>query len=62
MDEWKANGAVIVAWDLSGGEDGNDKAILLVGKQTNGSVNVINAFQGEEALDIYKKLLPEEMR
>lgn len=58
MDEWKANGAVIVAWDLS---HGDDKTILLVGKQTNGKVDVINAFQGEEALDIYKKLLPKDV-
>lgn len=46
-------GSVIVGWDFSHGLD-ND--ILLVGKQENGDVTVINAFQGQEARDIYKKL------
>lgn len=59
MKEWRANGAVIVSWDLS---HGKDKEILLVGKQVNGKVEVINAFQGEEALEIYEKLLPKDMR
>lgn len=53
MKEWKTNGAVIVSWDFS---HGVDEAILLVGKQTNGKVEVINAYQGKEALDIYEKL------
>ena len=57
MKEWLANGAVIVSWDLS---HGKDKAILLVGKQNKGAVDVINAFQGEEALEIYNKLLSEK--
>lgn len=49
-----AHGAVIVSWDFSHGED---KAILLVGSKTpKADVEVINAFQGQEALDIYKKL------
>lgn len=56
MEKWLTNGAVIVSWDLS---HGVDKAILLVAKQTKGEVDVINAFQGQEALDIYKKLLTE---
>ena len=53
MKDWKTNGAVIVSWDLS---NGPDKAILLVGKQANGKVEVINAYQGKEALEIYEKL------
>lgn len=46
-------GAVIVAWDFSHNQDAD---ILLVGKQENGVVKVINAFQGQEARDIYEKL------
>ena len=57
MKDWNVNGAVIVSWDLS---NGPDKAILLVGKQTNGKVEVINAYQGKEAMDIRQKLLPKE--
>lgn len=57
MKDWNTCGAVIVSWDISHGED---KAVLLVGKQTKGKVDVINAYQGEEALAIREKLLPKE--
>ena len=34
-----------------------DTAVLIVGKKKKGqAVDIINAFQGEEAIDIYKKL------
>lgn len=46
-------GSVIVSWDLS---NGRDNSILLVGKQVNGHVYIVNAFQGEEAVELYKKL------
>lgn len=57
MKDWKTNGAVIVSWDFS---HSKDKDILLVGKQNKGVVSVINAFQGQEAREIYEKLLPKE--
>lgn len=47
------NGAYIVSWDFSHGED---VGVLLVGSQANGVVTIVNAFQGEEAYDIYQKL------
>lgn len=59
MKDWKTNGAVIVSWDFSNGKDAD---ILLVGRQNKGVVDVINAFQGEEAREIYEKLLPEGAR
>lgn len=46
-------GSVIVSWDF---RHGKDKSILLVGLQKNRKVEVINAFQGEEAEEIYEKL------
>lgn len=46
-------GSVIVSWDFS---HGKDKSVLLVGKQENGKVEIVNAFQGKEAEEIYKKL------
>lgn len=46
-------GAFIVSWDFS---HGNDKAILLVGSQASGKMEVVNAFAGREAIDIYEKL------
>lgn len=49
----ETSGAVIVSWDFS---HGRDKDILLVGKQKNGVVEVINAFQGPEAFELWKKL------
>lgn len=49
------HGALIVAWDFS---HNGDKHILLVGRKTpKEDVAVINAFQGQEAHDIYEKLI-----
>jgi hypothetical protein len=53
MNMTKTNGAYIVSWDFS---HGNDTGIVLVGEQKNGKVDIVNAFQGEEAFDIYKRL------
>ena len=47
------NGAYIVAWDFSHGEDVD---VLIVGEKKNGVMNIVNAFQGQEARDIYEKL------
>ena len=47
------SGSYIVAWDFSNGED-ND--ILIVGSQHRGVMDIVNAFQGQEARDIYNKL------
>lgn len=49
----KTTGAYVVSWDFS---HGKDVGILLVGEQKNGKVDIVNAFQGEEAENIYKKL------
>lgn len=46
-------GSVIVSWDFS---NGRDNSVLLVGKQVNGHVHIVNAFQGEEAVELHKKL------
>jgi hypothetical protein len=49
------HGALIVSWDFSHAQD---KHILLVGRKTpRADVEVINAFQGKEAHDIYEKLI-----
>ena len=47
------SGSYIVAWDFSNGEDYD---VLLVGERKNGVMNIVNAFQGQEARDIYEKL------
>lgn len=47
-------GSVIVSWDFS---KGKDVGVLLVGRQKpRGHVEIINAFQGQEAVDIQKGL------
>lgn len=38
-----------------------DKGVLIVGRQRkNQSIEIVNAFQGEEALDLYKKLVTKK--
>lgn len=49
----KSTDSVIVSWDLL---HGKDVGVLLVGKQVNGRVEIINAFQGEEAYELYRRL------
>lgn len=45
--------SVIVSCNFS---NDPDQDILLVGKQKNGKIEVINAFQGPEAYELWKKL------
>lgn len=53
----KPYGSVIVSWDFSESKGGKDRGILLVGEKRPGKgVEVINAFQGEEAWELFKKL------
>lgn len=47
-------GSVIVSWDFL---HGKDHSILLVGKQVDGRVDIVNAFQGEEAEELRRKLM-----
>lgn len=45
---------ILVSFDNSNGED---TCVLIVGrKRPNESVEIINAFQGKEAEDLYRKL------
>ena len=54
MDNLKVNECLLVSIDFTQGED---TGVLIVGRQKKGKVDVINAFQGREAIDIYKKLI-----
>lgn len=49
----KSSGSVIVSWDFS---NGKDVGVLIVGRQTKGTVEIINAFQGKEAEELYLRL------
>ena len=46
--------SVIVSWDFSNGEDAS---ILLVGRQRQGKMDIINMYQGKEADELYQKLV-----
>ena len=49
------HGAYVVSFTFS--KVGDDATgVLVVGKQTKGKVDVINAFQDKEAWDLYQKL------
>lgn len=54
MDNLKVNECLLVSVDFTQGED---TGVLIVGRQKNGKVDIVNAFQGLEAIDIYKKLI-----
>lgn len=54
MDNLKVNECLLVSVDFIQGED---TGVLIVGRQHKGKVDIVNAFQGQEAIDIYKKLI-----
>jgi ATP-dependent DNA ligase len=51
----KTTGSVIVAYDY---DSGKDNAVLIVGKKRpdQPAVDIVNAFQGKEAKELWKKL------
>lgn len=51
----ESSGALIVSWSFSGGKD---HSVLIVGQKKPGKdIDIINAFQGEEAEELYHKLV-----
>ena len=54
MNNLKVNECLLVSVDFAQGED---TGVLIVGRQKNGKVDIVNVFQGQEAIDIYKKLI-----
>ena len=48
----ESSGSYIVAWDFSK----EDTGVLIVGSQKNNKMSIVNAFQGEEARELYEKL------
>lgn len=53
MKNPRINESLIIGVDFSKRDDG----VLIVGRQKNGKITIINAFQGKEAFDIYEKLI-----
>ncbi len=57
-NDLKRSDTLLVGW-----EAGSDVPILIVGRKLPGSdVDVINAFQGQEALELYSKLAKKGAR
>ena len=55
MTVMKINESLLVGVDFTNGED---VGVLIVGrKRPNQSVDIINAFQGKEAEELYNKLI-----
>ena len=55
MIKMKINESLLVGVDFTNGED---VGVLIVGrKRPNQSVDIINAFQGKEAEELYNKLI-----
>ena len=50
---------LIVGIDLYG-DDGKDDAILTISRQIMGSIVLVKTFRGDEAIDIYNKLIDKE--
>lgn len=49
-------GSYIVSWDFPD----DDTGVFIVGTKEGNEVTIVNAFQGKEAHDIYKKLSGED--
>ena len=53
------SGAVIVSFDFRD----KDEGVLIVGKQNDaGGIDILNALQGRDAMDLYKKLVTVEKK
>lgn len=54
MNKLEMYGSLLVSFDFS---KGKDTGVLLVGvKKSKQNIEIINAFQGEEAIDLFKRL------
>lgn len=50
----KLIGSLIVSWDFTNGKDHD---VFMVGRQENGRIRVLNVFLGEEARDLYDRIV-----
>ncbi len=62
MSEFETNGALIVSWDFTHGED---VGVLIVGKQVpmkpiGHRIEIVNAFQGPDARALYEMLIEKK--
>ena len=58
IPENKIIGSLIIGYDI---DHPTNNAVLIVGrKRMNESIEIINAFQGEEATKLYKRLITKK--
>lgn len=58
MMENSLTGSIIIGYNFSA----KDKGVLVIGKKTKGqATEVINAFEGKEAYDLFQKLITKEI-
>lgn len=51
------SGSLIIGWSFGSADNQKDSKVLIVGqKKPNERVEIINAFEGKEAEELYKKL------
>lgn len=57
--ESRLSDTLLVGIDFSNSED---KGVLIVGRRNfkTGQTDIVNAFQGEEAMELYKKLITKD--
>lgn len=60
IPENHTSGSLIIGYEIN---HPTDTAVLIVGvKHPNEAVSVINAFQGDEAIELYKKLTTKPLK
>lgn len=58
IPENKIAGSLIIGYDIN---HSTNNAVLIVGKKrANEPIEIINAFQGEEAAELYRKLVTKK--
>lgn len=40
--------------------DNDEVGVLIIGRQVDGVTKIVNAFQGQEAIDLYNKLIAKK--
>ena len=53
----KVNESLIAGVDFTRGED---VGVLIVGRQKKGKIDIVNAFQGKDAYELYEKLITKK--
>ena len=50
----RSSGCLLVSYEFS---NNDNTGVLIVGEKDGNKMNILNAFQGEEAMELFKKLI-----